>query len=106
MMTLHFEWDEAKAETNLKKHGVAFEEAKSVFFDDHVKLIPDPNHSINEERFVLMGYSSKLNSGRVPLLSCKRTNNTHHFSQKSNETGSKILQKVSSCATNTTSPRR
>jgi uncharacterized DUF497 family protein len=59
-MTLDFEWDETKAESNLKKHGVAFEEAKSVFLDDHAKLIPDPDHSINEERFVLMGYSSTL----------------------------------------------
>lgn len=60
MDALHFEWDEAKAKANLKKHGVGFEEAKSVFLDDHAKLIPDPDHSIDEERFVLLGYSSSL----------------------------------------------
>jgi uncharacterized DUF497 family protein len=60
MDALRFEWDEAKAKANLKKHGIGFEEAKSVFLDDHAKLIPDPDHSINEERFVLLGYSSSL----------------------------------------------
>ncbi len=60
MVALHFEWDEAKAKANLKKHGVGFEEAKSVFLDDRAKLIPDPDHSIDEERFVLLGYSSSL----------------------------------------------
>ena len=60
MDALHFEWDETKAKANLKKHGIGFEEAKSVFLDDHAKLIPDPDHSIDEERFVLLGYSSSL----------------------------------------------
>ena len=60
MDALHFEWDEAKAKANLTKHGVGFTEAKSVFLDDHAKLIPDPDHSIDEERFVLLGYSSIL----------------------------------------------
>ena len=60
MDALHLEWDEAKGNANLKKHGVGFEKAKSVFLDDHAKLIPDPDHSIDEERFVLLGYSSSL----------------------------------------------
>lgn len=60
MDALRFEWDEAKAKANLKKHGVGFEEAKSVFLDDHARLIPDPDHSIDEERFVLLGYSASL----------------------------------------------
>ena len=60
MDALHFEWDEAKAKANLKKHGVSFEEAKSVFLDDRAKMIPDPDHSVEEERFVLLGYSSSL----------------------------------------------
>ena len=60
MGTLHFEWDEAKAKANVKKHGLSFEEAKSVFLDEQAKLIPDPDHSIEEERFVLLGYSSIL----------------------------------------------
>lgn len=60
MDALHFEWDETKAKVNLKKHGVNFEDAKSVFLDDNAKLIPDPDCSIEEERFVLLGYSSSL----------------------------------------------
>ncbi len=60
MNTLHFEWDEAKAKANLKKHGVSFEEAKSVFLDDQARMIPDPDHSLGEERFVMLGFSSSL----------------------------------------------
>ena len=60
MDALHFEWDEAKANANLRKRGVGFEEAKAVFLDDCAKLIPDPDHSIDEERFVLLGFSSSL----------------------------------------------
>ena len=41
MTTLHFEWDEPKASANLKKHGVSFEEAKTVFYDERARLIPD-----------------------------------------------------------------
>ena len=60
MNTLKFEWDEKKASANLKKHGVSFEEARTVFFDEQAKLIDDPDHSDDEERFVLMGLSSSL----------------------------------------------
>ena len=60
MSTLRFEWDDQKAATNLKKHGVSFEEAKSVFVDERAKLIDDPDHSGDEERFVLLGLSSAL----------------------------------------------
>lgn len=60
MNALHFEWDGTKAKVNLKKHGVGFEEAKSVFLDDRAKMIPDPDHSLDEDRFLLLGYSSSL----------------------------------------------
>jgi uncharacterized DUF497 family protein len=60
MNTLHFEWDEAKAKANVKKHGVSFEEAKSVFLDDQARMIPDPDHSAEEERFILLGFSISL----------------------------------------------
>lgn len=60
MSNLHFEWDEAKAKANVKKHGLSFEEAKSVFLDDLAMMIPDPDHSLEEDRFVLLGYSSSL----------------------------------------------
>ncbi|MCX7144285.1 MAG: BrnT family toxin [Proteobacteria bacterium] len=60
MSTLRFEWDDRKAAANLRKHGVSFEEAKSVFFDERAKLIDDPDHSDAEDRFVLLGLSSVL----------------------------------------------
>lgn len=60
MSTLRFDWDERKAAANAKKHGVSFEEAKSVFLDERAKLIDDPDHSEDEERFVLLGISSTL----------------------------------------------
>ena len=60
MGALRFEWDERKASINAKKHGVTFEEARSVFVDERAKLIDDPDHSEDEERFVLLGLSSAL----------------------------------------------
>ncbi len=59
-MTLKFEWDPRKASANKKKHGVSFEEARTVFFDENAKLINDPDHSEDEDRFVLLGISSAL----------------------------------------------
>jgi uncharacterized protein len=50
MKSLLFEWDDAKAAINSKKHGVTFEEAKSVFTDERGKLISDPDHSDGEDR--------------------------------------------------------
>lgn len=52
-----FDWDENKNRINLKKHGITFEEASSVFFDDRAILFDDPEHSINEDRFLLLGIS-------------------------------------------------
>jgi len=60
MSALRFEWDERKAVANAKKHGVSFDEAKSAFADERAKLIDDPDHSEDEERFVLLGLSSGL----------------------------------------------
>jgi len=58
--TLRFEWDDRKATANAKKHGVKFEEARSVFVDERAKLIDDPDHSETEDRFVLLGLSSAI----------------------------------------------
>ena len=55
MSALSFEWDAKKADSNSAKHGVTFEEAKTIFFDEYALIIPDPEHSATEERFVLMG---------------------------------------------------
>lgn len=60
MGVLHFEWDDEKATANVKKHGISFEEAKSVFRDERAKLINDPDHSEDEVRFVLLGLSETL----------------------------------------------
>ncbi|NNE47442.1 MAG: BrnT family toxin [Rhodothermales bacterium] len=54
---LHFEWDPAKAESNLKKHGVDFGEAATAFGDPLSLTVPDPDHSVGEERFILIGVS-------------------------------------------------
>ena len=60
MSELRFEWDKTKAVANLKKHGISFEDAKSVFVDEHARFLDDPIHSADEERFVLLGLSSSL----------------------------------------------
>jgi len=60
MVMITFEWDETKNKANLKKHKISFEEAKSVFGDPHGRLIPDPDHSSNEERYILLGLSDEL----------------------------------------------
>lgn len=60
MRALHFEWDDEKAAANVRKHGISFEEAKSVFRDERAKLINDPDHSEDEQRFVLLGLSETL----------------------------------------------
>ena len=57
---LRFEWDPAKAAANLRKHGVSFEDAQTAFSDEHARLVNDPDHSAEEERFVLLGLSSSL----------------------------------------------
>lgn len=57
---IHFEWDDKKNKVNFRKHGVSFEEAKTVFHDPYARLIHDPDHSEAEDRFVLLGMSEKL----------------------------------------------
>jgi uncharacterized protein len=59
-MSLRFEWDPRKAAANFRKHGVSFEDAESVFADERARLIDDPDHSADEERFLLLGLSSSL----------------------------------------------
>ena len=58
-MGLRFEWDEKKAAANLRKHGVSFEEAASAFGDPLSLTIPDPEHSGDEERSVLLGMTER-----------------------------------------------
>ncbi len=60
MADLRFEWDPRKNAANRRKHGISFEEAESVFADDHALLLDDPEHSTSEERFILLGLSSSF----------------------------------------------
>lgn len=56
-MAFGFEWDPDKAASNLRRHGVSFEEAATAFADPHGLIVPDPRHSVQEDRAVLLGYS-------------------------------------------------
>ncbi len=58
---MDFEWDDNKNQINIKKHGVSFEEAKTVFYDDEALVTDDPDHSAEEERFIILGMSNRAN---------------------------------------------
>jgi uncharacterized DUF497 family protein len=58
--SIRFIWDQEKSKENCNKHGISFEEAKSVFYDQNARLIFDPDHSASEDRFVMIGMSNKL----------------------------------------------
>ena len=60
MADFQFEWDPRKESSNREKHGVSFEEAVTAFLDDFAILISDPEHSEDEDRFILLGLSSSL----------------------------------------------
>ena len=57
MKQLRFEWDEKKAKANVRKHGVSFEEARTVFYDENAIQFYDPDHSEEEDRFILLWLS-------------------------------------------------
>jgi uncharacterized DUF497 family protein len=57
MNELQFTWDAQKAQSNVQKHNISFEEAKSTFYDSNARLIYDPDHSQQEDRFILLGMS-------------------------------------------------
>ncbi len=66
MNTLRFEWDENKNCINKRKHKISFEEASTVFYDDNAILFDDPDHSIYEERFLILGFT---NASRICIVS-------------------------------------
>ena len=85
MKDIYFDWSEAKNQANVRKHGVSFKEAKSVFFDESALLLADPDHSEDEDRFVLLGLSAKLrlllvchcfeaDDGLIRVISCRKAN--------------------------------
>lgn len=79
---LNFEWDANKSASNIKKHGISFDEAKTVFTDEYARLIGDPDNSDDEDRFLLLGTSidSKLlvvrhcvrEAGSIRLISARK----------------------------------
>jgi hypothetical protein len=74
MSYLSFEWDEKKNASNKKKHGVSFDEAKSVFTDQFARLISDPDHSDDEDRFILLGTS--IHSRLLVVCHCIRVSDS------------------------------
>lgn len=74
MNEMSFEWDEAKNRLNKRKHGITFAEAQTVFLDESALRFHDPDHSMDEERFLLLGISSRL---RVLIVChCYRASDT------------------------------
>ena len=60
MQEITFSWDARKDRENQRKHGVSFAEASTTFADENARLKPDPDHSQEEDRFLLLGFSAKL----------------------------------------------
>jgi uncharacterized DUF497 family protein len=60
MKELRFEWDKEKESTNIKKHGISFDEARTVFYNENAIQLFDPDHSEDEDRFILLVISFKL----------------------------------------------
>jgi len=92
---MRFQWDQSKNLANIKKHKISFEEAKTVFFDDNARLISDPEHSINEERFIILGITSKLRL-LVVVHTYKENNETIRIisARKATKSESKYYQEV------------
>jgi hypothetical protein len=81
MEDVEFEWDDEKAESNLKKHVVSFEEGATIFNDPQIATIFDPDHSVDEERYISIGISVQGNllvivhterEERIRLISCRK----------------------------------
>jgi uncharacterized protein len=86
MDLISFEWDPHKNELNKKAHGISFDEAMTVFYDENARLIADEKHSIHEDRFLILGYSKKSNllivchcyrenDEKIRLISARKANN-------------------------------
>ena len=97
-MHINFEWDENKNMLNQAKHEVSFEDAKTVLWDENAVLIPDPAHSADEERFILLGFDKsakmlivvhcyRLNGSIIRLISARKAtkNEKKQYSAKMKE---------------------
>ena len=80
-MKLNFEWDEKKAKSNRKKHGIGFDEAATVFLDPFSITIPDHDHSVKEQRYIDIGCSEKGHvlvvvytdrGANIHIISCRK----------------------------------
>jgi uncharacterized DUF497 family protein len=88
-MELQFNWDPRKAAANLRKHGVSFREAITAFADPLSIAIPDPDHSLTETRFLLVGYSkwnrllvvvhAELSESKIRLISARTANRLERY---------------------------
>lgn len=87
MSDLRFAWDLGKARINEEKHGVSFDEATTVFLDEEALLIGDPDHSVDEDRFLLLGLSSRVRL--LTVCHCVREPDPHpsDLRAQSDETG-------------------
>jgi uncharacterized DUF497 family protein len=74
MNDIRFIWDKSKASLNKRKHGISFEEAQTVFYDDNAIEYFDPDHSEDEDRFIMLGFSFKPRM--LVVCYCMRTGNT------------------------------
>ncbi len=90
MDDIKFEWDENKNKINIQKHGISFEKAKTVFYDDYGILIADIEHSLDEQRFLLLGIDefSKL----LVVCHCIRENDTIRIISARNATKTETKQ--------------
>lgn len=70
MSDIEFEWDAKKEKANAKKHGVSFEDARTAFYDDTAMVFHDPDHSNDEDRFILLGMS--VRAGVLVVCHCIR----------------------------------
>ena len=74
MTELRFEWDKRKEKANVRKHGISFDEARTVFYDENAIQFFDPDHSDDENRFILLGISFKLRI--IVVCHCFRESDT------------------------------
>jgi uncharacterized DUF497 family protein len=74
MNDIRFVWDSTKASLNKRKHGISFEEARTVFYDENAIEYFDPDHSEDEDRFIMLGFSFKLRI--LVVCYCVRNGNT------------------------------
>ena len=74
MDAIKFEWDENKNHINREKHKISFKEARTVFYDESALVIDDPEHSLEEDRFIILGMSS--NANLLVVCHCYRSSDT------------------------------